>query len=54
MGERKRAMSETPSVVPDGTRFPPARNPSDEYVFSVVVAQATERRSADFSPQGRW
>ena len=29
-GERKHAMSETPSVVPDGTRFLPARKPSVE------------------------
>ena len=43
-----------PLGVPSGTTDNSPAQPTDSCVFSVVVARATERRSADFRPQERW
>jgi len=53
MGERKRAMSETPSVVPDGTRFLPARKPSVETLgYCCLSLRDSQAAAFPFGPNG--
>ena len=53
MGARKRALSETASVVPDGTRFLPARKPSVETLgYSRLSLRDSLAAVFPFGPNG--